>query len=598
VSRAPVVDLPGVAPHNLEAERAVLGAILLEPGVLPRAIELLAADEFYKDGHRTIYRAMIRLYERSEPADVLTVTEELKRAGELEDVGGQAALSVMMEEATVATQFAAYARILHAKAQLRVLIQVAREISERGFDDGADVEALTTHGLEAFSRLCRTTRNGHGPDGHEPESVAEGLGTFLQHSFPSMRQLIEGLSSDEGGGWRGGEEKLGKTYYCLHEALCLALGRPVLGRYGVPVRRRVLFVEEEDGPRRTQRRIRALLRGMGLDPDDPALQAELSTWFRLVCWRGFTFDDPGMAACLEAEIAAFKPTVVYIDVLRKVTTLDIDKRGPAGQFLAALDRLRRQFGIIIFVVHHYRKSQGFRMGRGSQEIAGSQVLGAWGENSLFFEPIGRTPGAVKIEVQSKDLPPVPAFRLIFEAEGPSEDPTLVRLRAEALAETTTGAQNRDKVQKALQTLDRIPADTGQAGVPVAAIAQATKLSDKTVRQHLGDLRKDGFAVEAGAVFQAHISGKKGAKKIPLWLPKGGPALPEGPRVPLEGETRARNGQQAPAYAPLPEGETAPQTDLPAEGSMLWRKVGKAPRRGAPDRLPSEVPDPSPEVWTV
>src|SRR5919201_3576711 len=101
---ATLVELPGkIPPHNLEAERAVLGAVLLEPAILPRAIELLTPDEFYKDAHRKIYAAMLRLFDRSEPADLLTVSEELRRAGQLEEVGGQAALATLMEEATVAT---------------------------------------------------------------------------------------------------------------------------------------------------------------------------------------------------------------------------------------------------------------------------------------------------------------------------------------------------------------------------------------------------------------------------------------------------------------------------------------------------------------
>jgi len=151
---ATLVELPGkIPPHNLEAERAVLGAILLEPGILARAIELLAADEFYKDAHRKIYGAMLRLFERSEPADVLTVTEELKRAGELEEVGGQAALATLMEEATVATQFASYAHIVRDKAQLRELIRVAREITEHGFEETEDVRALVDRAEQMVFRI-------------------------------------------------------------------------------------------------------------------------------------------------------------------------------------------------------------------------------------------------------------------------------------------------------------------------------------------------------------------------------------------------------------------------------------------------------------
>ncbi|MGH7264769.1 MAG: DnaB-like helicase N-terminal domain-containing protein, partial [Candidatus Rokuibacteriota bacterium] len=118
-------------PHNLEAERAVLGAVLLEPAVLPRVIELLTPDDdFYKAGHRKIYAAMLRLFQRGEPADMLTVSEELKRSGELEEAGGAAALAGALEEATLSTQLESYVRILKECATKRLLLNLGREVTK------------------------------------------------------------------------------------------------------------------------------------------------------------------------------------------------------------------------------------------------------------------------------------------------------------------------------------------------------------------------------------------------------------------------------------------------------------------------------------
>src|SRR5437867_2867333 len=151
---ATLTALPGkVPPQNLEAERAVLGAVLLEPVLLPRAIEMLKPDEFYKDAHRKIYASMIRLFHKSEPADVLTVSEELRSMGELEEIGGQAALAILMEEATVATQFVAYATIIREKALLRELIRVTREIGEQGFEEADDVQVLLDRAEQMLFRL-------------------------------------------------------------------------------------------------------------------------------------------------------------------------------------------------------------------------------------------------------------------------------------------------------------------------------------------------------------------------------------------------------------------------------------------------------------
>ncbi|HAM56347.1 MAG: hypothetical protein A2X51_14355 [Candidatus Rokubacteria bacterium GWC2_70_24] len=311
-----------------------------------------------------------------------------------------------------------------------------------------------------------------------------GAGQFLAQSFAAPRPLVEGILSDDGGGWLSGEEKVGKTYYALEEAVCLALGLPVCGRFAVRERQRVLVVEEEDPPRRTHRRLRALLRGHGYDPDHADLRAELDAWLRVSVWEGFTFDDPAMVARLEVAILEFEPAVCYVDVLRKVTLRDLNKAAEAGALLAILDALRRRYGVVFRIVAHYRKVQGFRVGRGSQEISGSHVLGAWGENSLFFEPVGRKQGVVRVEAQSKDNPPQPAFRLRIDAEGPLWAPDCVRLVAEGEPDI---AEADDLVFQALGSLPPTEALTGAPGVSVKALAAAVKRSDKTVRRALDRL---------------------------------------------------------------------------------------------------------------
>ena len=140
---ATTIELPGkVPPQSLEAERAVLGAILLEPALLPRAIELLVPEEFYKESHRRIFAAMVRLFERGESPDVVMVTETLRREGVFEEIGGHTLLATLQEEGTVATQFSAYIGIVREKALLREMIRVAREIVEEGYEETDDVQAL------------------------------------------------------------------------------------------------------------------------------------------------------------------------------------------------------------------------------------------------------------------------------------------------------------------------------------------------------------------------------------------------------------------------------------------------------------------------
>ena len=153
---ATTIELAGkVPPQSLEAERAVLGAILLEPNLLPRAVELLIPEEFYKEAHRKIFAAMIQLFERGEAPDTIMVAETLRRDGVFEEVGGHTVLATLQEEGTVATQFAAYAAIVREKALLREMIRVAREIVEEGYEENDDVQSLLDRAEQMLFRISQ-----------------------------------------------------------------------------------------------------------------------------------------------------------------------------------------------------------------------------------------------------------------------------------------------------------------------------------------------------------------------------------------------------------------------------------------------------------
>ncbi len=128
-----------VLPSNLQAEESLLGAMLLSRDAIAAASELLSADDFYKPAHGHIYDAITTLNAAGEPADPVTVADELRRAGLLEAIGGPATL-VNLQVATPATSNAGrYAKIIEEHALLRRLIRVAGEIAEMGYDLPDDV---------------------------------------------------------------------------------------------------------------------------------------------------------------------------------------------------------------------------------------------------------------------------------------------------------------------------------------------------------------------------------------------------------------------------------------------------------------------------
>jgi replicative DNA helicase len=134
--------LQKVPPQNIEAEQSILSAILIDNNTLPEVLEILSEKDFYREVHQKIFAAMVDLFERSEPADLITVTNILKEQGQLESVGGATYLSELVDTIPMATNAAHYAKIIHEKATLRRLIERAASITSRCFEDRGDMEDI------------------------------------------------------------------------------------------------------------------------------------------------------------------------------------------------------------------------------------------------------------------------------------------------------------------------------------------------------------------------------------------------------------------------------------------------------------------------
>ena len=130
---------PRVPPHNLQAEESLLGAMLLSRDAIAAAVEIVDADNFYKPAHGHIFEAITSLFAAGEPADPVTVAEELNRAGLLDMVGGMPLLITIQANTPATTSAARYARIVEEHALLRRLIAVGGEIAEIGYDLPEDV---------------------------------------------------------------------------------------------------------------------------------------------------------------------------------------------------------------------------------------------------------------------------------------------------------------------------------------------------------------------------------------------------------------------------------------------------------------------------
>ncbi len=129
-------------PQAVEVEQSVLGAMLIEREAIPRAVEILPADAFYQSKHQKVYASILSLFERGNPVDLITLTEELRRRGELEEVGGPYYLTELTTKVASAANVEYHARIIAEKSLLRKMIETMTTLVGSAYEPGTDAFEL------------------------------------------------------------------------------------------------------------------------------------------------------------------------------------------------------------------------------------------------------------------------------------------------------------------------------------------------------------------------------------------------------------------------------------------------------------------------
>src|SRR3989441_11191275 len=137
-ARPSAVAFDRVPPQSLENEQGVLGSMMIAPSAIEKAREILRPGDFYRDAHRLIFDAICNLNDRNEPADLLTLNEELRRLGHMEQVGGAEYLTTLIDAVPTAANVEYYSKIVQEKAVLRNLIEVGMKLVNMGYDPGED----------------------------------------------------------------------------------------------------------------------------------------------------------------------------------------------------------------------------------------------------------------------------------------------------------------------------------------------------------------------------------------------------------------------------------------------------------------------------
>jgi replicative DNA helicase len=142
-------------PCNVEAEQAVLGALLIDPDAIIRAAPIVRAEDFYLEKHAWIYQAIMALHERREPIDFLTVVSELERLGKLNDLGGAAYITALINAVPTAIHVETYAQIVERTSTLRRLISASGEIAGIAYDDSDDIDAVIDRAEEIIFAVAQ-----------------------------------------------------------------------------------------------------------------------------------------------------------------------------------------------------------------------------------------------------------------------------------------------------------------------------------------------------------------------------------------------------------------------------------------------------------
>ena len=136
------IALEKVPPQNLEAEMAVLGSMLMDEDAISVATEILSSDYFYKGSHKKIFEAILELYNANKAVDLITLTDELKRNGLLDEIGGVSFLTELLNSVPTAANISHYVSIVKEKGILRTLINNSTRIISRCYESDGNVDEV------------------------------------------------------------------------------------------------------------------------------------------------------------------------------------------------------------------------------------------------------------------------------------------------------------------------------------------------------------------------------------------------------------------------------------------------------------------------
>ena len=208
-----------VPPQNIEAEQAVLGAMLIKKEAIAEVQEILQPDDFYREAHRIVYEAMVQLQNNDEDVDLVTLTEQLRKSEQLDKIGGLAFITQLANAVPTAANVVYHAKIVKEKAELRSLINAATAIASAAYEDNTDVENIMDDAEKKILAVANRKNGG----------AFESMKSIVMRTFERINVLYE----SKGGltGISSGFKDLDKLTAGLQKSdLILVAARPSMGK--------------------------------------------------------------------------------------------------------------------------------------------------------------------------------------------------------------------------------------------------------------------------------------------------------------------------------------------------------------------------------
>ncbi len=400
-------------PNNIEAERAVLGSILLHNPCLETVYDDIVPADFFHVNHQRIYQTILKIHEDEKPIDTIHLAEYLESERALELAGGVAYIESLQDGRPAVNNIAHYAAIVRDKSRLRKLIHQTEFVQKRALEGSATIESLEEQFRSAIETQAITHGNGNGNgNGHK---ISYSTMDFLQKDWPQPEYLIEGLIARNTPAMIVAMPHSLKSFFTIGLAYaCSVATEKALGRLVVKKPMRTMLVQVEEHGAEMKKRIKDFLatkQFVDIDPENVRIvpREEFPS-------SGFT---PKWAKKIVQEAVEFKTDLIVFDVLRRLFVGHGDMNGPgdSAAFLEMMDAIGDVTGASILLVHHKNKKDAEMM----YSAAGSINFTGWAKTFIEFKNKKFLPNKVSsVEIETDTAYGVSAepMRMVLDLSSP------------------------------------------------------------------------------------------------------------------------------------------------------------------------------------